>query len=226
MERATRIAMLARLYVLLGKHPDYLTSDTGERIDRALNAPIPLNAVDKTLLMAATEIDRVCGYTVMLLRGQTSKPLLDALGVMDPDRIVAMYYALPDRRRKIVLSDPAWAYHIEHAPEGLAQVMSETVDWLSDFDRIEADMARTDASVPAAVSDRFKRTERVILHQQAGLPVPVSRRELQEIEASERRGRRLLENVGLVAEEITALPDPTDAQAQGEAIRRAMARMG
>lgn len=224
--RATRIAMLARLYLLLGKHTEYMTADVGERIDRALEAPIPLNALDKTLLMAATEIDRVCGYTVMLMRGETSKPLLDALGVMDPDRIVAMYYALPDRRREIVRRDPVWAYHIEHAPEGLADVMSETKDWITDLDRIEADMARADATVPAAVSNQLKRVERVMLRHQAGLPVMVSRREQEEIEASERRGKEILDNVGMIVEEITALPDPNDADAQGEAIRRAMARMG
>jgi hypothetical protein len=104
--------------------------------------------------------------------------------------------------------------------------MSETEDWLKDCDRIEADMQRLDASVPAAVSDRLKRTERVMLQHQAGLPVMVSRREREAIEASERRGEKLLDNVGLIVEEITALPDPTDEQAQGEAIQRAMARMG
>jgi hypothetical protein len=226
MERATRIALLARLYMLLGKHPEYLTASTGERIDRALEAPVPLNGVDKTLLMAATEIDRVCGHTVMVLRGQTSKPLLDALGVMDPDRIVAMYFALPDRRREVVRRDPAWAYHIEHAPEGLAEVMAGTEDWIKECDRIEADMARMDAYVPAAVSNRLKRAERVMLRHQAGLPVMVSRQEEQEIEESERAGEKLLGNVGLIVEEISALPDPNDEQAQGEAIRRAMARMG
>jgi hypothetical protein len=226
MERGTRISLLARLYMLLGKHPEYLTANTGERIDRALEAPMPLNAVDKTLLMAATEIDRVCGHTVMVLRGQTSKPLLDALGVMDPDRIVAMYYALPDRRREIVRRDPAWAYHIEHAPEGLAEVMAETQDWIKECDRFEADAARLDARVPAALSKRLKRAERVMLRHQAGLPVMVSRREQEEIEASERVGKKLLHNVGLITEEITSLPDPNDADAQGEAIRRAMARMG
>jgi hypothetical protein len=226
MGRATRIAMLARLYMLLGKHPEYLTANTGERIDRALEAPMPLNGVDKTLLMAATEIDRVCGHTVMVLRGQTSKPLLDALGVMDPDRIIAMYYALPDRRREIVKRDPAWAYHINNAPEGLAEVMAETQDWIKECDRFEADAARLDATVPAAVSNRLKRAERVMLQHQAGLPVMVSRREREEIEESERTGRKLMENIGLITEEITKLPDPNDEQAQGKAIRRAMARMG
>ena len=226
MGRTTRIAMLARLYLLLGKHPEYLTANTGERIDRALEAPIPLNAIDKTLLMAATEIDRVCGYTVMMLRGQTSKPLLDALGVMDPDRIVAMYYALPDRRRRVVKRDPVWAYHIEHAPEGLDDVMGETQDWITDLDRVEADMRRLDAAVPASVSDKLKRAERVMLQHQAGLPVMVSRRERQEIEESERVGKKLLDNVGLIVEEITKLPDPNDEQAQGKAIKRAMARIG
>jgi hypothetical protein len=226
MDRGTRIAMLARLYMLLGKHPEYLTANTGERIDRALEASIPLNGVDKTLLMAATEIDRVCGHTVMLLRGQASKPLLDALGVMDPDRIVAMYYALPDRRREIVRRDPAWAYHIDHAPEGLAEVMSDTQDWIRECDRFEADAARLDATVPAAVSNRLKRAERVMLRHQAGLPVMVSRREREEIEQSERAGQKLLRNVGYIAEELTSLPDPDDPDAQGKAIRRAMARMG
>jgi hypothetical protein len=218
--------MLARLYLLLGKHPEYLTANTGERIDRAMDASVPVNGIDKTLLMAATEIDRLCGHTVMVLRGQASKPLLDALGVLDPDRIVGMYYALPDHRREAVKRDAAWAYHIEHAPEDLDQVLSETQDWITQLDRFEADMARLDATVPAAVSDRLKRAERVLLRQQAGLPVDVTTQDQAAVDASERLGAKFLSSVGIFAEELTALEDPNDPDAQRKAISRAMARIG
>lgn len=225
MGRATRIAMLARLYVLLGKHPQYMTSNTGERIDRSLSASVTLGELDKTLLMAATEIDRLCGHTVMVLRGQMSTALLDALGVLDPDRIIAMFYALPDRRRKVVLRDPSWAYHIEHEPPGMADVLDATELWLTEDQRSAAERARMNAPLPNEVRERLERTERVMLRHQAGLPVMVTEQEQREIDESERAGKRLIDNVGLLVNEVSALPDPGDEKAFGRAIKRAVAKM-
>jgi hypothetical protein len=226
MERGFRIAVYARLYMLLGKYPEYLTAKTGERIDRALDAPIALNGFDLTLLMAATEIDRVCAHTVMVLRDERSKGLLNALGVMDPDRIVAMYYALPNGRREVVRQDPAWAYHIDHAPEGMPERIDDVAGWCDDWDRTAAHRSRLAANVPVALLERINRAERVMLRHQAGLPTGATPAEVEMIEQSERVGAKLMHNIGLINEELLALPDPNDGQAQGEAIRRAMARMG
>lgn len=227
MERGFRIALLARLYVLLGKHPEYLTANTGERIDRALDAPIVLNGFDLTLLMAATEIDRVCAHTVMVLRDQRNNGLLDALGVMDPDRIVAMYYALPDGRRERVRNDAAWAYHIDHAPEGMPERIDDVAGWCDASDRRMAQRGRVNNDPRAlGVIERMKRTERVMLRHQAGLLTDATPAEIEMIEQSERIGERLMHNIGLINEELSALPDRDDGQAQGEAIQRAMARMG
>ena len=226
MDRGTNIAFKARLYMLLGKYPEYLIADPAERIDRALDAPIALGSLDLTLLAGATEIDRVCAHTVMVLRGEACKPLLDALGVMDPDRIVAMYYALPDYRRESVKNDVAWAFHVGNAPEGVGDVIDQARGWLEEQDRMAADRARLDATVPPAVSARLKRAERVMLYRQAGVAIDVTPEELVEIEASERIGTRVLANVGLVREEIEALgEDRHDPEAQEKAIRRAMSRM-
>jgi hypothetical protein len=54
---------------------------------------------------------------VALLRrpGRTSE-LLDLLGTLDADRLLAIYYALPQGRRSVVERDYAWAYHVWHAP--------------------------------------------------------------------------------------------------------------
>lgn len=221
MDRVARIVMLSRLYMLLGKHPECLPANTGEHVRTSLQ----LNGIDRSLLVAATEIDRLCSYTLML-HSDTSDALFAALGVIDPDRIIAMFYALPSRRREMIMRNPAWTYHLEDEPEGLAQIMAETKDWLKDADRLEADINRRVEQIPISLSVRLKRTERVMLQRLVGSAVSVNRREQEEVDESERTGGKLLANVGLIAEEITALPNPNDEHAQGEAIRRAMARMG
>jgi hypothetical protein len=209
--RASHIALLARTYTLLSERPEYLIADAGERIERVLDPPLPLNSVDKTLLMAVTEIDRVCGYTVSLLRQRMSKALLDGLGVMDPDRLVAIYYALPKNRRQHVRKDPVWAYHIDHAPEGLVEVLAGMQMWLAGADRAANDGARLDATVPYSVSNKLKDAERTIMREQAGIDV----------------GRRLMQNVALIGEEIAALPESEreSAQAWHDAAERATNQM-
>jgi hypothetical protein len=225
MARSARIAMLARLYVLLSEHPEYMTDDVGARIDRSLSAPVPLGFADQTLLMAATEIDRFCGYTVAMLRSQSSKLLIDALGVLDPDRILAIYYALPDRRRKSVLSDAAWNYHVQNQPPELPGVLEAISSLIEEEARMAADRARLDASVPDAVVRSYKRVDRTMLRHQAGLSVMVTDDEQRAIDDSEARGRLLLNNIGAIAEEIAKLDDPCNLEAFNAACDRAVARM-
>ncbi|HEX4483523.1 MAG TPA: hypothetical protein VH081_07015 [Solirubrobacteraceae bacterium] len=222
MDRTTRIAMLARLYMLLGRHPEFMTTNTGELVSRVMDAPVPLNSVDKTLVMGATEIDRLCAHTVMVLRGQMSRSLLDVIGILDPDRIVAMYYALPDRHRNQVKKDAAWGYHVEHAPPELADVLRDGSGWLDADDRYTADRTRL-GSLPEYVAERLSRTEKALLAQNAaGLALQVTQSDWDYIQESERIGQRYIENVGRIGEELTKLDDPDDPEAVDAAIDRVL----
>jgi hypothetical protein len=83
--------------------------------------------LDRWLITQATELDEMCGYAVAKLRKMAAAPLLDVLGVLDPERIVAMYYVLPERRRSAVLRDGFWAYHVGRAD--LDAVAEALADW-------------------------------------------------------------------------------------------------
>src|SRR4051812_46918347 len=98
--------MYVRLYRLLARRPEFLTHDADTRLDAAWDVGgVPV--LDRNMLRRARELDRLCGYAVRKLQNRTSASVLDVLGVLDPLRIVAMYYALPRERRVSVLRDPA-----------------------------------------------------------------------------------------------------------------------
>jgi hypothetical protein len=224
MDRTTRIAMLARLYLLLGLHPEFMTTKTGELRSRVMDAPIPLNCVDRTLVMGATEIDRMCAGTVMVLREQMSKPILSALGFLDPDRIVAMYYALPNRRRKQVKDDPVWGYHVGHAPPELAEVLRDGCGWLDEHDRYTADRTRI-GPLPELVVERLERTKRAVLAQRtAGLALEMCEGDWEFVEQAEQIGKRYIESVAEISAELAKLDDPDDLDAIDAAIARVAAR--
>jgi hypothetical protein len=101
--RAAGIAFMARRFVLLADRPELCCHDLGERIDRLLNLCVPISEVDRTAVLHASELDHVCVHALRVLRARSSKQLLDALGIMDQDRVCALYFALPVRRRKAML---------------------------------------------------------------------------------------------------------------------------
>ncbi len=114
---ALRIAELARRLTLLSEFPQYLTCNRAELIAHVLDAPAPLGELDCALLLSTQEIDRVCSHAVQRLGEQSSKPLLDVLGMMDAERVVAMYLTLPaDRRHRVAACDPTWSYYISTRP--------------------------------------------------------------------------------------------------------------
>jgi hypothetical protein len=126
---AHRVALLVRLFRLLANRHEFRTPDAARRIDAAWTSSSPgsLPVLDRWLITQATELDQMCGYTVAKLRKTASAPVLDVLGVLDPERIVAMYYVLPERRRSAVLRDGVWAYHVGHAD--LDAVAEALADW-------------------------------------------------------------------------------------------------
>ena len=64
------------------------------------------------MVIGASELDRLCVSAVATIAAGRRRLalLLDVLGNLDPDRILAMYWALPPDRREAVMSDPVWAY--------------------------------------------------------------------------------------------------------------------
>lgn len=54
------------------------------------------------------------GYAVAVMshKGGRIAEVLDVLGMLNPDTICAVYYALPEERRATVTRDPVWAYHV------------------------------------------------------------------------------------------------------------------
>lgn len=124
MKREFRIALLARRYRLLARRPELLAAKRTDRLARALpdDAPGPLSLLDAMLVVGAGELDRMCGYAVRVLarKGVQTTELLDVLGALDPDHICAIYYALPDARRKAITRDPVWAHHVHKIEQAMA----------------------------------------------------------------------------------------------------------
>ncbi|MDX6699589.1 MAG: hypothetical protein QOE65_2986 [Solirubrobacteraceae bacterium] len=143
MHRADRIALFARRFALLARRPDLDSEDVTHRVAVATDpSPVPLNLLDAVQAAGAGDADRLCTNAVRMLRrgGPGKAAVLDLLGVLEPDRLVGIYYALPEDRRAAVLSDPAWAHHVAHAPDDVAEAMA----------RHEADLpGRTVATTPA-----------------------------------------------------------------------------
>jgi hypothetical protein len=62
-------------------------------------------------------LDKLCAQAVAIISegGKVLGPLLDALSVLEPDRLVAMWLALPEERREVVLKDHTWARYVHDA---------------------------------------------------------------------------------------------------------------
>lgn len=145
------VALWARLYRVLADRNEYMREDPGERIDRtAPNVASCLSEVDAELAGRATELDRLCGYAVRLLRKNVAAPVIDLLGIVRDDRLAAIAYALPeDRRRAIVRRDPVWARAVAaFDPETMADVE----DLAAELDALAKD---TDAEIRRCLGVEF-----------------------------------------------------------------------
>jgi hypothetical protein len=94
------------------------------------DAPGPLHLLDAGMVRYSSELDRLCGYAVSRLRQHARVEVLDVLGMLDPERVAAIYYAVPPGRRAALLKDPAWAYHV-HAAGDVPGAMAELDDLLA-----------------------------------------------------------------------------------------------
>jgi hypothetical protein len=118
LRRAWTIAAYARRFALIARRSEFLASGADDRARHALAEapPGPVTLFDAAQMIGSTELDRLCGYAVAVLsdpRGRSIAVLLDVLGVLDADRLSAVYFALPSERRKAVRRDPVWAYLVQ-----------------------------------------------------------------------------------------------------------------
>jgi hypothetical protein len=212
--RAVSIAFLARRFVLLADRPELCVTDRAERIDRLLTLRIPASEIDRTAVLHASELDHVCVHALRVLRKRSSKSLLDALGIMDADRVCALYCALPVRRRKAMLRDPVWAYDVANAPPEMERAINDLRVLSDDLQITQAAMARNGANEQALIEER-RRAEQCVrnaLRMEVGLPVDLSDTEKQA------------HIFALFAQELAKLGDDPDDVAFTAATDRAVRR--
>jgi hypothetical protein len=133
MDRAYEIACRAHAYRLLAERPELWTHDRAQRLRHAFGdagSTVPYTPLDTVLVWQAGELDIVCAYAVALLRrpGSRTTELADLLGMLTPDRLLAVYYALPRERRKHLRRDAVWVYQIGHGPPE-DEIIEAMHDW-------------------------------------------------------------------------------------------------
>jgi hypothetical protein len=224
MERSYRIAFMARRCRLLNERPEYLTANRAELIERMLAAQVAVGEFDRGLLLHTSELDRLCGHAVRSLGRSAPGAVLDVLGALHPDRLVAMYYALPDGRRASVRRDPAWAYQIEHAPPGTAEAVAEVERLAEDTQQVTARLARLAGNAPSDERQDAERWERAMLRHDVGLPVLLTDPEREIIAQADEDTARRLALIDVFTDELAALPDDPDDETFAEACARAVER--
>jgi hypothetical protein len=157
--RAWNIAAYARRFALIARRPEFQIGDRSARAGHALTdgppGPLPLFDAVSTIGasdLGASDLDRLCGYAVAVLRrgGRGMAMLLDVLGMLDADRLCAIYFALPPERRSAVRRDPIWGYHVQHLeseiPEAewtLSELIEDTPASEVGYALAREDLART-----------------------------------------------------------------------------------
>jgi hypothetical protein len=226
MGRAYRIAFMARLFRLLSERPEYLTANRAEVIKRMLDAQVAIGEFDRTLILHASELDRLCAHAVRSLAQCAPAAVLGVLGVLHPDRLAAMYYALPESRRESVRRDPAWAYQIEHAPPGTAEAVAEVERLAEDTQQVTARLARLAGSAPKDDRQGNERWEQAMLRHEVGLPVLLTDAEHELIAQADEETARRLAVMDVSTDELAALPDDPDDETFAAACARAVERCG
>jgi hypothetical protein len=110
-----RAAQQARLFRLLARRLELNQPDRAGRIARALpdDAPGPLPLLDAAAVAGAGELDQLCAAAVRLLaKGGQVGGVLDLLGYLSPERVAAIWWALPPDRRRVIYRDDACGYHV------------------------------------------------------------------------------------------------------------------
>lgn len=223
MDPSYDIAFKVRLYRVLSERPEFMTADREAVIDQLLSAHIPFGDLDRTLLLHTNEIDRLCGHAVRALTRRASGPVLDTLSILAPERLVSIYYALPAERREAVRKDVAWSYHIENAPPGIEQAVSD-VEELAQYTQecvAERDRAAGGAGSAASVT---KWHEFVGLACEAGVPIALGSEDavIEEGSADSQKIRSVLD---IFTDELGHVGVPDDEEAWAAACARAVDRV-
>lgn len=131
------VAMHARLFRLLASRPELRHPDSVRRAESACDDQPPghLCLLDRVLVVRASELDQLCGYAVALLNRSAPAAVLDLLGVLSPERMLGIYFALPAERRDCVRRDGPWAYHVARAD---ADAVAEAQAWWDDLPALHA----------------------------------------------------------------------------------------
>ena len=226
MKRAYKIAFLARRYRLLSERTEFLTANRAELIERLLASPVTVGEFDRSLILHAAELDRLCAHAVRALAERAHGPVLDMLSVLSPDRLAAMYYALPERRRDVVRRDPAWAYHVEHAPPETAEAVVEVARMAEDIQEVTARLARHTGLAPSEDRKKAERWDRAMLRQQAGLPVLLTDAEREIVAQADEDTERRIAVMDVFTDELAQLPEHPDDETFTAACARAVERCG
>jgi hypothetical protein len=130
------VAHYARRFELLARRPELLNKNREDRVAHSFGdsaGPGPLHLLDIANVVGAGELDFLCAYAVTILRkpGGASAALLDVLGILDPVRVAAIAFALPEERRRRLRRDPYWNRAISEVecamPEAIA-ALDELID--------------------------------------------------------------------------------------------------
>lgn len=181
IDRAHVIAGQARRFRLLADRVELLYPDRERRIKHATEPT--RNTLDTLLAGGASESDRICAAAVRMLREPKTRraELLDLLGTLSPDNLLGIYFALPPDRRAVLESDPVWAYHVQRAPEVIAEAEA-------DLDYIASRCGPDPEAPPEALAYRTKVHQRML-----GLGAEVEMSPLEE--ACMIAGERFIEAV-------------------------------
>jgi len=180
--------MKARLYRLLADRPEFMNEDHEVRLKLAWTADAPgsLALVDRVLVVAADEIDRLCGYVLRHLRHRAEEAVLDVVGALTAERLVAIYIALPRRRRSAVKRDPVWAYHVARTDHAAIEAAEQFWDELPDV-AIPEDMSWQDQDAYFCFireADRYR----------AGLSHELTSKQVDMVARGRRKSREILAN--------------------------------
>jgi hypothetical protein len=153
--RAWTIAANARRYALIARRPEFQSPDREVRVAHALaeEPPGPLHLFDAAMVIGASELDRFCGYAVAVLSlgGAGMARLLDALGVLDDERVVAIYFALPDEARdKVVRMNGVFAVTAARVESAFREAETQLEDMVSATPATELSCAVARADVALA----------------------------------------------------------------------------
>jgi hypothetical protein len=134
-QAARRVVQQARLFRLLARRLELSQPDRADRVARALptDAPGPLPLLDAAAVASAGELDQLCGHAVrMLAKGGQVAGVLDLLGNLSPERVAAIWWALPPHRRRVIYRDDACGYHVAQYRDYLPAAEIELEQMIAD----------------------------------------------------------------------------------------------